>query len=645
MSLEKTSILDTTFDEGEAYTPTNAERKFIGDAYRRLFECHSLRHEEIDLLGSLTIQEFWDQSERDFAVVLDEVEDENDPVKQYQSTVSRDKSNVFIAHIMGNMMYSDAIAQHPEQGIDRMMGRVGSSLLYWAYRNDGWPSETGQQKNSRLAHSMVVRGTSATLDIVSKNGLTSEEIPIEELYVPTFWQPDIQKMPFLIRSKINILHEEAEQMFGDLENFKYVRRVGWESEFVTETPALKEQFEGIIQSDKATVLYIWKQASHKELEQLKKKRKVNSKATRACYYNVIINDVLMFPVDNISPFKHGYYPISKGIFEMFARSDFFYGNSCPNKMREDKKWKDDWKTLMRFKGKLAALRPQLIIGGSLDEQIILPSAQTSVPEGVEVKAVEGIEGITNSDIQLMQMTDAEIDRSTVSGAAAGQRPDSSQTARAEVIQAQNASKMLEPFLQQFAFFMQSRSFHILLSLFQMLPRGDLKKIAVPDQTLEDGMQGTFEILFRDFEEPGTKAFMEESMELMKKNRGSRGRREPTDTAYVKPKYYEDIKFYLFSDATAGLQDKNLLRAMDFQKDLELFLQRPEFVPAEVLREYVRMKGYPERLLAGSSQKPQGVPLPPQATGPSVPEGATPGGQAVSNASKVQTGEALPELVA
>lgn len=634
---------DINEEERESFDFDEKTRTWLTDLYSQFYDCWELRQDPLDILGGRTLQQFWDDSERDFTVNVDDIQDENDPVKFYQSTISRDKTNVFIAHIASGLMYPDVIAQNEEQQIDRIMGRVSSAMLYWAHRQDGFPNENGQLKSERYAHTVSVKGTSFVLDVVSKNGLESTEIPVEELYFPTFWQPNIQKQSVIFQGKLNITYEEAEDMLGHLDNFQYVQPGrGWLDEIFNDAE-LKKSFEGIIEDNGVTLLFVWKKARPMELRKLKKDRKIPAKAERAIFYNVIANGIPMFPLDNVSPYKHGYYPISKCIFEMF-RSDFLYGNSVPNKMREDKKWRDDWKTLIRYKGKLGALKPVIIVGGSLDEQIMLPAAQTSVPEGIEIKTVEGVpDGITQSDIQLLQMTDNEIDRGTVSPSTAGQRPDDSQTARAEVIQAANAEKLLEPFSRQYAYFMQSRSFHILISLYQFLNRRSIKKIAIPDQTLDDGVMGTLEVIFEDPSELSNESRIGRSFEIRKERRESRKRGEPKDIVYVNPSYINDIKFYLFSDATAGLADKNLVRQQDFRKDIEMFLKffPQDISPRDLLMEYIRMKGYNERFIVKNQEAQQMITQ--GMTGAPETEMNTEEDMTANSASQATTGSTMPKL--
>jgi len=470
---------------------------FVAGCYAKFLTMYTAWNMQLPILGNRTPLQFWNDSVRDYAVLAAEVVDENDPVEQYQSTISRDNTNELLARVGPKVFYPSCVAQNSEQSIDRTLGKVGDAVLYWAYKQDGWPSESGQQKNERIKHKAAVEGTAYTLDVITGDGLDSELVPNEEIFFPNLWQPNIQLQKRVYRAKLNMGVDEAEEVFGDFDNWKYVDTTqAWTDAFQIQYPELKGIFDGIVQSDKVSILYVWERATQKELIELKRKRKVNKSAKRAWYYNVIVNNVPMFPLDNVSPYKSGILPISKLIFEHMAKTEFALGNSVPNKCMEDKHWKDAWKTNLRWRGKLAAMPPQLVIGGHLDgDEVMLPSAFTSLPKDVDVKAVPGVVPITQADINLMNMADSEIARSTVE-----ETPRGDVAARTAMIQQSNAQLTLEPFSKQLAFFAASRSFHILMGLLQFLPKGALRKLVVPDQTLEDGLTGTFEVVFKEPED-------------------------------------------------------------------------------------------------------------------------------------------------
>lgn len=630
------------------YPWTDKERKFVAGVWTEFQKMYALRAEPLDILGGITLQDYLDESVRDYGVLANEFRDPNDPVEQYQSTISRDKADVFIANLIGQLMYSDVIAQNNDQEIDRVVSRTSSALLEWAYKTDGWPSESGQQKNARYIHKMVVEGTVHVIDVVTKDGLESELVPNEEVYIKNFWQPNVQKQPMVIRAKTNVLYEEVEAMFGDMDRWEYAIKGAWAGPWFNEAPFLKDGFQGLEWEDKMQVLYVWKVATPSELRALKKAGKVAKSAPRACFYNVIINDIPMFPPDNLSPFKHGYYPLAKGKFQEFAKPEFYYGNSAPNKVKEDKRWLDQWKTLLRYKGKLGVLKPSLVYGGSLEEEILLPSKMTPAEEGIRIEPIAGVsDGVSQQDVTLLQMAESEIDRGSVSPQSSGQSGQRKETARAATIMAANAEKLLDSVSQQVAFFQASRSFPILLSLFQFMSKREIKKVAIPDQTLQDGLRGTLEVIFED---PGDLTEMEmlkKSFELRAQEVKSRVNKSPKEIVYVNPGYIKDLKYYVTSDASSLLQDKSAMKNQEFTADFAaVMLPNPDlFDRKEASREWVRRKDYSERILA-KEQPEGGAHSIPQIGGqqpPSPEMRATPEDTQMNAMATAATGQGMPSL--
>jgi hypothetical protein len=648
----KTSLpppLEVTAEEEAKSAVANAINEYVAKQYSNLLAMHTTWNTGEPLLDGRTPYQFWDDSVRDAAVLaLDD--DENDPVQSYQSTVSRDKANTIYANLASKFFYPTVIAQNAEQSIDRTFGKVGDAVLYWSYKQDGWPSESGQQKQARLIHKCCMEGTAYTLDMVTEDGLDSELIPNEEILFPNLWQPNIQLQKRVFRVKLNMTYDEAEEAFGENKNWSKVEaNKGWGDILTGIRPELKELFTGIVDEEQISILYVWERATQKQLKELKRKRKVNSWAKRAWYYNVIINNVPMFELDNVSPYKSGFLPISKMIFEFFAKTEYALGNSVSNKCKENKKWKDAWLTNLRWRGKLAGMPPQLVIGGHLNgEEVMLPAMFTSLPKDVDVKPVPGVVPITQSDINLMNMADQEINASTVEPS-----PESSATARTAMILQANAKELMQPFTQQLAFFAASRSFHILTASFQYLPKKSLAKIAVPDQTLEDGLTGTFEVIFKEPEDvlmtevdnDAVKSEMDKlqsmgqdvseddlrrlmhSFSIKNDQEASAQSGEPMERIYVSPSHLKDIKFFLFADAADAMQDKDAMAQAQMTQDLPLMLQDQtgsiDF--KEVWREFLRRRGYNNKLLARSETQPmpqqqpaQGPEMPPQAGGPTQP---------------------------
>ncbi len=342
----------------KAYIPTDAERAFILRAYTDYLYDHRLKNQPLRILNNRTLKEFWDESERDYNVIVDDA-DLNDPVTPYSSSISRDKANVFITTLTQQMLYPSVAAQNTAQDIDQIMSRVSRSLLEWQTNNDGKPAESGLQKNSRYIHQMVVSGTTHVEDNVTSEGrLVSSLVPNEEIFIPNLYQPNIQLQAHVLRMQNALDYNAAELEFGSLNKFNdYVVPMSSSTFMLFDQPEFRQLNDAINPKDAVHIMRTQYPVPYKKLKEYMATGKLPKRCKQAKYYNVIINGVLMFDVENLLPYHHGNYNISKGIFEHFSNPNFYFGNSMPNKARHDKKWLDGWKQLIRYKAKLSAIPP------------------------------------------------------------------------------------------------------------------------------------------------------------------------------------------------------------------------------------------------------------------------------------------------
>lgn len=592
----------------QAYDYTPEERQFVSDWWQEFLLLHQAKTQPVDILGGRTLQAFWDDSVRDYAVITESIEDPNDPVQQYVSSVSRDKADVFIGNLVGQLQYPSVKAFNAEKESDKLLGRVGKTLLYWAHMNDGYPAENGTQKSARGIHKMVVEGTVHILDEVDKEcGLTSSLVPNEEIFIPNFWEHNIQNQSHLVRAQLNVTWENAERAFGHLPNWKYVRPQFSDWAFI-QRPEFKQIFQGIVWHRRVQVMHVWKDMTNEQLAKEKSAGRIPSWAKRGKYYNVLINDIPMYPVDNISPYKDGMYPINKGIFCFMAKPEYYWGNSLPNKIRQDKKWLDAWKTLLRFKGKLNALPPMVSLNGNyVDEEILLPAKITPINDELDLKRIDGVaDPVNQSEVMLLNMAEQEIDRGSVIPMMSGQTQSKRMTKGEVLVADANAKKLLDSFSLQVGWLMQARSFPILLRLFQFLPRGDYKKLCVPDQTLWDGTRGNVEILFKKIPAMFEEERELKSQEMLQGEIKSRQEKNPSEKVIIDPEYARNANYYLVSDTADATEDKGAMKKMEFAQNLQLYLSRPDLWNAkEVARRFVRLNDDPDELLAeGDAVAPQ-----------------------------------------
>lgn len=608
------NLLETaTVEKKKTLDLSDAEREFVDSVWRDFADMYAVRREGLEILGGRTLEQFWDQSVYDYAVITGENTDPNDPVIPYASSISRDKANTFIANLASKLYFPSVSAQNSDQEMDKVMTRIGKPLLEWAHSNDGFPDENGHLKMCRYIHQMVVTGTCFVMDNVTKDGLYSQLVPNDELYVPNLWQHSIQRQPMLIRNQMNLTWGEAEAMFGHLDRWGYVDKSDkWMTAYAS-FPMFKNNFEGIVEENRATILWVWKKATGKQLRDLKKAGKVKSGAKRACFHNLIINDVLMFPEDNLSPYRDGYFPITKMIFEPMAKAEFFYGNSLPSKIREDKSWIDSWKTMLRFLAKQNALRPlQNLGGGDFDDSIYLPGAVTNVDDGIALAKIEGVgEGISQSHVQMLRLAQEEIERGSVSPVSEGQNPEERQSATASSIVESNARKQMSNYEREVVFFCQARSVPLLMRLFQFLPRRDIKRLSIPEQTLFDGSRGNLEIVFKKLPPMTGDERLQKSMDIYLEQETAKREKNPKELVFVDPSYLDELTFYIKADAGSAAVDAEGTMRFRLLQDMQLLLGRPDLFDSKaVARKFLQTFSYDDTLLAKGQENATPVAAPP-----------------------------------
>jgi hypothetical protein len=563
------------------YIPSPEDAVFINKVYMDFMYDRKLRMQSQPILNNRTLQQFWDESERDYNVIVSD-ENPNNPVTPYASSISRDKANTFISSLTQQLLYPSVSAQNSNQEIDRVISRACRNILEWQYENDGRPAESGSLKNARNIHRMVTVGTTHVMDNVDENGrLISQIIPNEEVYISNMFQPNIQLQPRLIRAQNAVTYNEVDEELGILKRFQDHVQPGIFAQMrLFEESEFRQWFLAITPKDTVHKLYCWYPVPREKLREYKKSGRLPSYVQRAKYFNILVNGVLMFDRENLMPYHHGHYPITKGIFEWFSNPEFYYGNSLPNKARHDKKWYDAFKTMIRHKAKLSVIPPLISFNGTfVDSDIVVPGMISAAPSGMtkdDIQAIPGISnGVNDSDLAIMRDGTADIDRSTTSPSMAGQSGSSRMTARESLLNEQNSQKAMQGFGLQIAYFVEGRTFPILKNSFQFLPRQFVNKICVPEQRLPDGNMGTVEILFVPPKEFTPDELFQTELAIYKEEKSAKQKGMPKKIVYINNEYIQTLDLYVKAGADQLIKETGALREAKAQLHFNTYMSRPD----------------------------------------------------------------------
>lgn len=495
-----TQLQTTTLQESKpVFVPSQQEATLITTFYNDFVSDYSIKNQGWNVLNNRTLTQYWQDSNYDYNQTV--IQDVNNPVVQYSSGITRDKANTLLTALTQHYFFPSVTAFNDNQQIDQIISGISKPLLRHQYMNDGRPSESGKSKSFRYTHKQVVEGTCHILDLVGADGkLTSSVIPNEEVFIPNFYQPNIQLQSHFLWVQQWASYGEAQAEFGDLENFKYVTpgSLGW----INETFEYKERYKALINDDQLTIVRGWYPVRAQEVARLVKIGKLPKGTTKARYFNVVIGGVNMFPWDNLMPYNHGDLPITKTVFEYFAPAEFYWGNSLPNKCAQDKHFRDGWITLMRYVAKLQGIPAMINASGQhLENDVYVPGMTTDVPAGTDPKAffaAPGTErpGIIRDLMAMLNQTDNEINSASVSPVTSGQTTDAPDTARGTQIIQQQAMEILIGLAQRIAEREEARAFPILKASFQFLPRQVIKTLTIPNEIFPDGTMGNLEINFQ-----------------------------------------------------------------------------------------------------------------------------------------------------
>lgn len=589
----KVTIADNLEKYGpkEAYIPTQEEASFIVQAYTDFIRCYNIKNTPQDILGGQTLDEFWDQCNYDYNVITG-IQEENDPVTPYASTISRDRSNAFISNLTLQMLYPSVTAQNDKQEIDRIVSKMSRSLLEYLHNNDGRPSMSGQQKAIMYTHKQVVEGTVHVMDNIVDNKLESQLVPNQEIYVPNFMQPDIQKQPFMFRVQQNITYDEANEIFGALPRFRNSVVPGRVGQWLANNSEYADEYQSMILPDRVHVIWIW----YNIPRNLYSKYGVPKDRQASKLFNVMVNGVLLFKYNNLSPYHDGLYPISKGIFEHFSDPRYYWGNSMPGKAKHDKKWLDGWKTLIRYKAKLAALPPIISYNGKfVDADFYIPGSSQVAPHGMKPEDLGTIpaltQGVTTSDIQIMDRAEREISEGNMSPQQMGAEATTRQTRGEAMLREENAQKILGSFGQQQAFLIEARTYPILKRAFQFIPKSKLEKIVVTEQALPGGKVGDVEIMFKDLPDMTEEQYTEFSFAIAKEESKSSEMGRDKKIYYVNPKYLNCIDLYITAVADPMPKKTTAMRKAEAMFKYNFYASDPQmFNKSIAAREVVRSLG-------------------------------------------------------
>ena len=420
-------------DSGEVkpYAPTEAQALRIKFVYDERADMKEKKDQPYVQFNDRTLVEFVDDSEKRLnAYVLDR---ESQGKEEWQSNFATrayaNKAKALLAATARDIPDMHFKAVNEDDQYDHFAADIAKNLLRHSF-HQGNP----QEDMFFLAWSVVGKGTVLSCEDIQKNVyqksriksfdlLTGDveeelleketygepysyEIQLSDLLIKNFYIRDIQEQPAIIHESYYADKERFDAIFGRYPNAVHVK----------DLKDIKPEESNTFFHEK------WKEAC-KDGKGYYVCRYMNKWQGRRGLFRIVANGVELYngPMLWADITRKGMgrpvYPIAKTIYEPFANTDFFYGNSMPNSAMGEG---DVLNTLYNtgLDKQYRSMVPPLLIGMvnkdmlDLEDEMVAGDTKIYVDDIAQVKQME-LKGITDSDVKMIDLISRGLDLTTL----------------------------------------------------------------------------------------------------------------------------------------------------------------------------------------------------------------------------------------
>lgn len=258
---------------------------------------------------------------------------------------------------------------------------------------------------------------------------TDMVVPVDQLYIENFFEPDIQKQGFLIWRKVYSYSAAQGKYNGLYENFKYVKP-GVQTIYDDANRTFYYVYDPNMRSEDVEEIVYW----NKNLD-----LKI-----------IMVNGVMLTEHDNPNPRQDKLYPFDKFYYEPI-NSRFFYGKSLAFKLQHDAEIVNTLYRMVIDGTYLSIFKPMVNVGGEIiASDVIVPGAVTTLSDpNADLRAIN-VGSDLKSGLETLSVVEQSINESSQEPLQSGQDGAGSQTAYEISRIENNANTVLGNFLQMIA---------------------------------------------------------------------------------------------------------------------------------------------------------------------------------------------------
>lgn len=552
--------------------------------------------------------------------------------------ITRNKLISIAAHITSKTIFPNVFAQNQRDDEDREAAQVMKDLMEYVIENSAYERVFIQAVIAALVDPAVIvnvefaevmrtvkwmkeDGTWTKQEIIDTvlSGFQMYVVPVKQILIANFYEPNIQKQRFVIRSKY-IEYEEAKQIYGKKKSFTYVRP-GVQAVFDKNTDSFYDVEDDNLPNLVHEVTYY--------------NRSLDLQLT-------FLSGVLVCHEDYPNPRKDKLYPFAKGGYEPVGNGQCFYYKSAANKLGSDQEIVDTLYNMI-IDGTFMALMPPLANYGSeeIGSSVYIPGSITDFKRADSKLEQLMPKADLRGGLETISKVEQSMAESSQDNMRAGVAQGGERTAREVLVLEQNARMQLGLFKGMISFLVEDIGKLIVGDILQYMTVVDLKGITTGEgemhyrsyilpNKIEDGRKVTKKIEFIDPSMAPEIQSQDDAMVQSYKIMGEEGGPDADKKIYkVNPEVFRNITYRVRIDPDE-LNPKS--SALEKALNLELYdraIQNPNVDQEMVTRDFLfgsYVQGEVDKYMKKNAPVAQGGPSTPtpEAEGEGIMQGSMQG---------------------
>lgn len=363
--------------------------------------------------------------------------------------VVRNKCMSIAAHATARLIFPKVFAFDKDSEEQRDAALIMEDLMEWSGDISNYPFVALMRVITALSSPASIGYTeygevTRLVKTEKENGVWKEErirdeaypcfmdcvVPVDQLYIENFFEPDIQKQGWLLWRKVYSYSQAQGKYAGLYDNFKFV----------------KPGVQTIYDDANRTFYYVYDPNMRQEdVEEI-------------IYWNrnldlkiIMVNGVMMTDSNNPNPRKDKLYPFDKFGYEPI-NNRFFYYKSLAFKLQHDAEIVNNLYQMVIDGTYLSIFKPMVNVGGEIiASDVIVPGAVTTLSDpNADLRAIN-VGSDLRSGLETLSVVEKSINESSQEPLQAGVAESGSGTTAYEISRLeQNANTILGLFLQMIA---------------------------------------------------------------------------------------------------------------------------------------------------------------------------------------------------